>query len=326
MVYLFHGEDTVACEEALAELERESIPPEASDLAVTRLDGRNLSLGTLVEHCSAVPFLSPRRLVIVEGLAARLGKSRSGAEAGLRESLGDYLGRLPESTLLVFRERESLPAKHALVSLVRGAGSVQEFTPPRGRDLSHWIARRVRREGAEITPAACDLLASTVGRDPAILLREVEKLVTYVGPQGRIDEPLVAALASEARLSNIFALVDAIGQRRRARALVELHRLLQAGEHPLYILTMIVRQFRLLLQVKSLGKGTLQPAQVARSLKVHPFVAEKIVGQARLFRRGDLERIYQRLVEADREIKMGRREGEVVLELLVVDVTESAAV
>lgn len=318
MVYLFHGEDLVAVEEALDRLLREKIPPEVWELAVSRLEGETLAPGTLIECCLALPFLSPCRAVIVEGLGRRLEEKEG--ETFLSH-LRDFLPHLPSTTLLIFRERIRLAATHPLVALVRPLGEVREFVPPKGRDLSLWIAQEVRRQGAEITPAACDLLASTVGTDTAVLRREVEKLVIYVGPQGTIDERLVGELASEARLSDIFALVDAIGQRRRARAMLELRRLLQAGQHPLYILSMIVRQFRLLLEVKGLPPGERRPEQVAHALGIHPFVAEKVVHQAQRLQREELQRIYSRLVEVDREIKTGRRDGEVALELAVVEVT-----
>lgn len=318
MVYLFHGEDSFACEHALANLQQAEIPAAVADLAVTRLDGATLTIPALIEHCAAAPFLSPRRLVIVDGLAGRLEKGQPNT---LLKPLQDYLPRLPESTILVFRERSALPARHPLVALVAKVGQVREFGPPRGRELSRWIAEQVRQEGAEITPAACDLLAATSGGDPATLHHEIEKLVSYVGPQGRIDEALVGELASAGRLSDIFALVDAIGQRRRARAMLELHRLLQAGQHPLYILSMVVRQFRLLLQVKGIPAGERQPEQVARILGVHPYVAEKAIAQGQSFHREELEQIYHRLVRADQEIKTGRHEDEVALELAIVEVT-----
>ncbi len=319
MVYLFYGEDTVAGEEALAALRQKVVPAGMEDLAISRLEGEGLTLNTLVEHCAALPFLSPRRLVVVEGLAERVQQ-----ESTLREELRDSLSRMPETTVLVLWEREGLARNHPLVKLVAEVGEVHEFVPPRRRELGGWIARRVRQEGAEISPAACSLLAAMVGPDLALLRREVEKLVTHVGPGGRIEERLVAELASGERLSDIFALVDAIGQRRRGQALLELRRLFQAGQHPLYVLTMVVRQFRLLLQVKALAVGERRPEQVARSLHLHPFVAEKVVSQARLFRSEELRRIYRRLVETDREIKTGRREGEVALEVLVVEVTGTA--
>jgi DNA polymerase-3 subunit delta len=224
------------------------------------------------------------------------------------------------TTILVLRERAALSRNHPLVALVKKVGQVREFTPPRGRELSRWIAQQVQREGCEITPAAADLLAATAGADVATLRQEVAKLATYVGAQGRIDERLVAELASSGQLSDIFALVDAIGQRRRAQAMVELRRLLQAGQHPLYILTMVVRQFRLLLQVKALPAGDRRPEVAARMLRMHPYVAGKVVSQAQAFQRRELEQIYHRLVEVEQEIKTGKRDIEVALELIVVEV------
>ncbi len=320
MIYLFHGDDVIAAEKALARLLREAVPQEVLDLAVTRLDGADLALSTLREHAEALPFLSPKRVVIVEGLAARLEKGR-GHEPALVDQLREYLPRVAASTVLIFRERVALGAGQPLVALVRQVGEVREFAAPRPQEVAQWIAQRVRDEGAEINPTACSLLAATVGSDPSVLRQEVEKLVTYVGPQGQIGERLVADLASGARLSDIFALVDAIGRRRRARAVLELRRLLLAGQHPLYLMTMIVRQFRLLLQAKALPAGQRQPEQVARMLKIHPYVAEKVVDQAELLRREDLERIYHRLVEVERDIKTGRRDGEVALELVVTEIS-----
>lgn len=321
MIYLFHGEDRVGCEEALAALRQEVLPSEGADLAFIQLDGEELSVAALIEHCQALPFLSPRRLVVVVGLAGRL--ERKGGD--LLQQLADYLPHLAPTTVLVFREPRALPADHPLVALVRQVGQVREFAPPRERELPAWVARRVRLEGAEITPAACELLVEAVGNDTGVLLREIEKLVAHVGPQGKIDERLVAELASGARLSDVFALVDALGRRRRARALVELRRLLQAGEHPLGVLAMVARQFRLLWQTKGLPAGSQHAEEAARALRVPRFVAEKLLEQARLFRQEELERIYERLVEADREIKTGQRDGEVVLELLVVELGGSRA-
>jgi DNA polymerase-3 subunit delta len=320
MIYLFHGEDVVACEEALAQLLAEAVPPEALDMALTRLEGGGLTMAGLIEHCEALPFLSPKRIVVVEGLAGRVESKGRGQESGFLKQLRDYLPRLAGTTVLVLRERTALPGNHPLVTMVQKVGEVRAFAPPRGRELSRWIAQQVQREGCEITPAAADLLAATAGTDPALLRQEVAKLATYVGAQGRIDERLVAELASAGRLSDIFDLVDAIGQRRRAQAMVELRRLLDAGQHPLYILTMVVRQFRLLLQVKALPAGDRRPDVVARTIRVHPYVADKIASQAQAFRREELEQIYHRLVAADQEVKTGKRDGEVALELLVVEV------
>jgi hypothetical protein len=50
-------------------------------------------------------------------------------------------------------------------------------------------------------------------------------------------------------------------------------------------------------------------------------VAEKVVVQSQPFRQEELEQIYHRLVQAEQEVKTGKRDGEVALELVVVEVS-----
>ena len=62
--------------------------------------------------------------------------------------------------------------------------------------------------------------------------------------------------------------VDAVGQRNQTVATEMLHRLLAADQHPLYLLTMIVRQFRLLIQVKDLESRGATQQEVIQSEKL----------------------------------------------------------
>jgi len=70
----------------------------------------------------------------------------------------------------------------------------------------------------------------------------------------------------------VFAIVDAIGEGGWQRAIAEMRRLMDEGSHPLYILTMIQRQFRLIAQRAPVrrggelgegGKGIGAPAEIA---------------------------------------------------------------
>jgi DNA polymerase-3 subunit delta len=96
-----------------------------------------------------------------------------------------------------------------------------------------------------------------------------------------------------------------------------LQRLLEEDE-PIAIFAMIVRQFRLLLQVRELLDQVSNPAEIAREIHLHPYVAGKISGQAYRFALPVLERIYHRLSEIDEEMKTSQVPGNLALETLVV--------
>jgi DNA polymerase-3 subunit delta len=94
--------------------------------------------------------------------------------------------------------------------------------------------------------------------------------------------------------------------------------LLDAGEHPLALLGMIVRQFRILIQVKELTERGLSQQEMATRLRLHHFVVKKTMRQAMNFSMDQLEAIYGRLLETDVAIKTGQMDEMLALDMLVV--------
>ncbi len=311
MFYLFHGDDEFTRSETLAELKRKMGDPAMAELNISVLDGRKATLGEIKHACDAAPFFAQRRLVIVEGLLAGL----KGEEL---EELLEYLRQLPQTTRLVLVEEESVPKDNPVRRLAEEQGFVKEFKKPRGGELSRWIEERVRKKGGKIERAAVEELAAFVGDDLRLLDREIDKLLAYVNWSRPIGVEDVRLLVSYVRAASVFKMVDALGQRDKRRAAKLLHRLLDEGEHPLALLGMIVRQFRIILQVKELSERGLSTGEIAAKLGLPGFIVEKGLRQARNFSMERLEAIYGRLLEADVAIKTGRMDAALALDMLVM--------
>ena len=84
------------------------------------------------------------------------------------------------------------------------------------------------------------------------------------------------------------------------------------------LLGMIVRQFRIMIQVKELSGQGLSQQDTATRLKLHPFVVKKTTRQAMNFSMEQLETIYKKLLETDVSIKTGKMDDVLALDLLVV--------
>jgi DNA polymerase-3 subunit delta len=318
MFYVFHGPDELSRTEALAKLRDQMGDPSLAELNTTVLDGDSLTLGQLREVCDALPFMSDRRLVIVHNYLTRLGGGGK-RKGGPLDDLVDYLPTMPDSVRLIFVEAEALPKKHPVLKLAEKheKGHVQAFGGPGRGELTGWVATRVEAKGATIERPAADALAVAVGDDLRLLDSEIEKLAIYVGDERPITADDVGLLVPYAGTANVFAMVDAIGRRDGRTALRLLHKLLDENAAPLYLLSMIVRQFRILIQVKELSAGGLASSTIAKRAGLHPFVAEKAGRQAMNFSMGQLEVIYARLLETDLAIKTGQVEDVLALDTLV---------
>jgi len=335
MFYIFHGDDEFTRSEAIAELKAKMGDPSWLALNTTILRGSGVTLDEITHACDSVPFFGQRRLVIVEDWLAQFEPSRQPNEGQEGDSLSPvvekliaYLGRLPKTARLIFVESRTLSRRHPVVRYAQKAkhGFVKEFARPRPGELTRWIQERLRAKGGTITPSALAQLAAFVGNDLRLLDMELEKLITYVGTGRPINDRDVRLLVAAVQAANIFHLVDALGHRDSQRALAILRELLDAGHPPAYLMYMITRQFRILLQVRELLDRHLGPRQIQAELGLHPYVAEKALRQARNFTPAQIERMYDRLVEADEAIKTGRADPGVALELLVVSLVGMPAV
>jgi DNA polymerase-3 subunit delta len=114
---------------------------------------------------------------------------------------------------------------------------------------------------------------------------------------------------------NIFALTDAIGSRQHALAAKLLEEELRSGANEIYLLSMIIRQIKIILQISSALKAGITERRLAGELKLNSYVAQKAAAQARNFSPEQLKKMLSDLIEIDYKAKTGRGEPAVLLGL-----------
>jgi DNA polymerase III subunit delta len=335
MLYILHGEEEFLRSEEIAKLKAHITSGGLGDLNLAILDGRKVSLGDLVNACNTLPFLGDKRMVIVENLLQRFEareKNKAGEtaipstnESDYAKQLAAYLPNLPPSTRLLLVENKTVGRSNPILKQAQQLGKeayIREFGALRDEDLQDWIQKRAKSKGSSIAREATSLLAQFVGSDLRLLDQELEKLAAFSNYTRLISTEDVKALVSAAREADIFAFVDSLGLRDRERAMQQLQNLIASGENELYILTMIARQFRLILSAKDLAQERdLKAEEIGRELRIqHRFIVDKLLRQAQQFSLGELEAIQRRILETDQALKTGRIEGPLALELFVVDI------
>jgi DNA polymerase-3 subunit delta len=297
-VLLLLGEEPLLLEDAVSRVTAALFPdPAMATLSREVLDAREAGADGIVRSALTLPFLSERRLVIVRGVEA-LGSRAP-------QALLDYLNAPSPSTVLLLAAGEVLDSSHWLVKAVPAPAVV---TIPRatGRGVLGALRDQAVARGYEASEEALSLLVALAGEDLGTLVGELEKAALSAGPGNRrvtVDE--VRAVVGERRLRHVFDLTRALERRDRATALTLLGALLDAGEEPLGVLGMLVREVRTTWQARcELGRG--RPAEeVARALRRPPPVASALVALAgSLSPEAAVQRL-RRCWEVERSIKSG---------------------
>ncbi|MBI2869722.1 MAG: DNA polymerase III subunit delta [Chloroflexi bacterium] len=331
MLYIFWGPDDFSLRQSLVELKKNLGDPAALLISTSELDGRQLAPNDLRTCCETMPFLSPCRLVVVEGLLERFEPpANTGKKPPKKASLPDHkpfadcIAALPAFTALVLTD-SSVSNSNPLFRELAVKADVRAFPRPRGARLAQWIASRVKERGGRIAPGAVELLAGFAGDSLWVLAGEIDKLAVYAGSR-TIDENDVRNLVSATVEANIFALVDAALENRVSQAENMLEDLAMRGVAAPRVLAMLGRQLGLMVRARDLLGQRTPPREIQSRLGLSAdFVFNKTVEQAQRYTWTGLKRAYRKLLETDIIIKTGAMDSQTALNLLVVEIARSPA-
>lgn len=345
MIVLIHGLAELLRAEALVELAAScGDDPDLVELNTTRLDGRTISPAELENACGTLPFLTGKRLVVVEGLLARFAapsKTKKAGEAAAEgydeepavEAPGShsrailaYLDHVPPTTLLVLIEEDmaSGPVLRELQEMSRHArAKIITCERPKRNDLPNWIRARAQKRNVKLDAGAVMDLAEFVGDELRQLDQELIKFGDYAGGRTVTRED-VRKLTPATRAASVFELVDALGAGNgpvAGRLLT--HALGIDGEPPLRLLGMIARHYRQLIQLKALQAQGMRNAEIARTLGIFEWKVPGLVNQANRHSFARLEQAMERILAADESIKTGKTTDREAMDVLLAELMPS---
>ena len=319
-IFFLHGNDEFAINRKIREFESDFSDPTTAGMNTARLEARTMTENDLNNAVNAMPFLAPKRLVILSNPSGKYNNSSS------RKKFGEFLSSAPDTAKLVIHElmEPKEIEKHWLVKWAAKNSSLvklQTFFLPKQRDMPGWIMNEVKNQSGQIEPAAAAKLAEMTGVDTRQAGMEIAKVLAYVNWGRPVRGSDVEAVCIVTSQQSVFDFVDALSQGNGKVAQKLLHRLLE-NEDPFSLWGMVVRQFRLLIQAREILDGRGNKDDVARALGVHPFVAEKTTGQAGRFSIQSLENIYHRLLKIDEGVKTSQITLDLALDTLIVELTK----
>jgi DNA polymerase-3 subunit delta len=319
MIILLHGPDTYRSRQRLKVL-REAFQTkhDPTGFSIVRLDGPALSVDEVNKAVSTRGFLSTKRMVVIENLSQH--KSPKTVEA-IQELLTHWNN---DDTVLILWEgptpSKSRKKKSAGLSIKPGKDVLVEVFPLlTDTQLVQWIKKEITRREGRIGADAERLLISLASKDLWETSSEIDKLISYTR-----NRPITVAdveLMMKSKFdSDIFRLTDALSARNTQAALHLMEEEVGSGLPVPYLLTMLARQFRVLLQVKDYLDTGNPPNQLASELDLHPFVARKTTEQARRFSLAELKHIYTRLAQLDQRTKSTGIDPRILFDVFTVEV------
>lgn len=317
MVYFLYGSNLYLIKAKVDAVKQKFLLSDPSGLNMSEIDGSTLDLSIFQSNVFSTPFLTDKRLIIIKNFLL------SNSDNELKKKIAEILPKVPPSSVVFFVDYGSPDARGALFKALNKKGVVQKFESLERLEFRRWALEQLSLYGVEMKPEAIDELDFFVGSDLWRAENEIQKLALYRKSLAKPGETVIitkediSLLVSPQIQSNIFDFIDALSNKNGHVAALAIHKLLSDGKNELYILTMIVYQFRNMLIVADLqGKKMSQP-EIAKKAKLHPFVVQKTSATLNKYSKGRIEEIYLLLSEIDFNIKSGQIDSNLALWILI---------
>lgn len=318
MIIFLYGSDSYRSRQKLNEIINHYKESGKTGLNLLSVDAEKTNFQDFYDNFRTSSMFAERKLVIVKNMFA------------VKQFQEDFLEQLESietlSDVVVIYESEAVDERLKLFKTLTKeclpSGDVpqghkcQEFSLLEPKQVKAWAQKEFENLKQKINVDALDLLVASVGNDLWRLAGELQKLSQFKAGDA-IKKEDIALLVRPNIETDIFKTIDALAQKNKIQALRLLQKHLANGEEPLYLLSMVVYQFRTLLVIKELAQKGLMYNSIVKKSGLHPFVVRKNYFVCQQFSLEDLKAIYQKIFQIDTAIKTGKAEAEAALDLLV---------
>jgi len=329
MIIFLYGQDTYRSLQKLNEIIERYKRIHKSGLNLRYFDGESLNFQDFKNEVETISMFREKKLIVLKDIFV----NKDFQEEFLRQ--GEKFVN-SDNIILIYEKKEIDPVrgqrtsgkiqgkqtsngvdkKNSFLKFLKKNSEYQEFEPLEGQKLKNWVKKEFGKYEAEIEPGALELLIAYIDSNLWQMESEIKKLVNYKNGQ-KIKKEDIELLVRPKIETDIFKTIDAISEKKKSRALALLHQHLEKGDAPLYLLTMINFQFRNLLEIKDLVEKNIPYYKIINKSELHPFIVKKSYQQAQRFTLQQLKKIYQKIFETDLDIKTGKLNPELALDLLI---------
>lgn len=314
MVYVFYGLNDFFIKK---EIEKIKTQNHIDAVSYMKYDLENTNLSDIIMHANEIDLFGNKKMILVENSYIFTGTTNKKLPEQNVNVLESYLNNINPDTILIFTIfKEKLDERKKIFKISKEKGYLKEYNKIDNIEktvLDMFKPYNIEKKDIEF-------FIQRVGENLSILEQEIEKIKLYKNEEFNITKDDIIKLTSKNIDTDIFNLIENIILSNKEKAIESYHEMLKLGEEPIMILVMLANQFRMIYQVKVLYKKGYSEKDISKELNVHWYSVRKAIGKMNNFNLNKLLYYIYRLSELDIEIKTGKLEKELALELFILEV------
>ncbi|MFH1401373.1 MAG: DNA polymerase III subunit delta [Parcubacteria group bacterium] len=308
MLIFLYGPDAFRSQKKLNEVIESYKKVHKKGLGLRYFNGENIDFKDLLAEIQTSPMFEEKKALVLKNVFSN------------KKFKEDFLKHgkiiIKSDAVVIFYEAGEIDKRDQLLKFLKENVEAQEFELLAGEKLAGWVDKKIKNYGAAIESGALRKLMIYVGDDLWQMENEVIKLVNYEKNK-KIREGDIDLLVKPKIENDIFETISSLAEKKKDKALFLLHKHLEKGDSPLYLLSMINFQFRNLLAIRDLIDKKVPYYDMPKRSGLHPFVVKKTYQAVQKFSLLQLKKIYQKIFQIDLAVKTGKIGQETALDLLI---------
>ncbi|RNC85207.1 MAG: DNA polymerase III subunit delta [Balneola sp.] len=306
-VYYLFGEEEFYLDELLDRFSN-ILPEHEKDFNFDLLYGQDINPAKVLGIARSFPMMAERRVLIVRNF---LQTAKGAAGEGDMNDFIPYLENPNPACLLILFDT-SKPAGNTKIGKALSKNpnvGFYQFEAMPDYLVPEWVISWVESHHKKrINPGAAQMLAQFVGNNLQLLSTEIDKVSTFVDTSDSISEDDVKKIIGSYREYTALELKEAVIKRDLEKALFISEQMLQHSKTDTGELIRLVGFFYSVFvniwQIRRLADRGNAKQQVQAQLGIsNNWYFNKLWDDASQFRYGDMPRVFEALLDADKSIK-----------------------
>lgn len=316
--YLFFGQETLVIERTIEYIVSSYLEPSFKELNLTQIHGSNLNLKDFYGYIETLPFMSKKRVVIIDELADFLQK------IDINDDFTKTIENLSKETILIFFDSDqNLKKTSKFYKLLKKLNKDIEFTKLDNSDLFRFLMKEIKSHGKIINESDLSyfiMLSGYLNKKLEVGLletvSELEKIIAY-SKNKEISRNDINETIKKSSDVNIFTLLDAISNKDALLSLTSLHDLYDKNESMQGILHMIQRRYRHLYEYAALEKINKGEAYIKNIISISDYEFKQVGKIARRYSPCSLKEKLELILDVDIKLKSTATNQLLMMEYLI---------
>ncbi len=309
MIYLIYGAEQFLIDEQL-----KKITANDNELNINNYDLDINSIEEIIDDAETLSLFASSKVIIVKN--SNIFTSKKNIISHNTELLENYLNNPNPSTKLIFIvETDKLDSRKKINKIIKKCGNIIECQPP--TNLNKFVIDLLG--DYNIDTNLTKLLIERVGNNLSILNQEIIKLKLYKQEDKNITKKDILNVTSKNIQPDLFLFIETLINKDIDKALSLYKELLIFNEEPIKIILMLANQFRIMYQSITLTQKGYTQKNIAELLDIHPYRVKLAIEKGWQYHPDDLLIYLEKLADLDYQIKSGKIDKEIGLELFILN-------